>query len=79
MVAGALRTIRAMASLGRGITNKQASYLAALCRELGEPYPGSGMSRLEASVAINDRQQLLRARSRRRPRSTRAQARPADG
>lgn len=68
-----------MASLGRGITNKQASYLAALCRELGQPYPGSGMSRLEASIAIRDRQEQLRARTARRPRSSRAEAPPASG
>lgn len=41
-----------MATLGAGITNKQAAYLAALCRELNEPYIGAGMSRLEASQAI---------------------------
>lgn len=52
-----------MASLGRGITNRQASYLAALSRELGQPYAGSGMSRLEASLAIRDAQEQLRRRS----------------
>jgi hypothetical protein len=41
-----------MATLGRGITNKQAKYLAALCRELKIPYPGRGMSREDASIAI---------------------------
>lgn len=66
-----------MASLGRGITNRQASYLAALCRELGRPYPGSGMSRLEASIAIRDLEQQVRARTARRPRSSSAQAPPA--
>jgi hypothetical protein len=55
-----------MASLGRGITNKQASYLAALCRELGQPYSGSGMSRLEASLTITRLQDELRERSARR-------------
>ena len=44
--------LRPMGKLGAGITNKQAAYLAALCRELNEPYIGSGMSRLEASQAI---------------------------
>lgn len=58
-------TIPPMA-LGRGITNRQASYLAALCRELGEPYCGSGMSRLEASLAISQRQDQVRAKSARR-------------
>lgn len=38
---------------GAGITNKQASYLAALCRELRWPYPGAGMTRREASQAID--------------------------
>lgn len=41
-----------MAKLGKGITNKQAKYLAALCRELREPYAGRGMTRQEASVTI---------------------------
>lgn len=47
-----------MARFGRGITNKQASYLAALCRELKQPYTGRGMTRDEASIAID----ALRAR-----------------
>lgn len=40
------------AKVGKGITNKQASYLAALQREAGEPWSGSGMSRLQASREI---------------------------
>lgn len=44
-----------MASLGSGITNKQAKYLAALCRELRIPYDGRGMTRDEASTAISVR------------------------
>jgi hypothetical protein len=43
-----------MASLGKGITNKQAKYLAALCRELRVPYSGRGMTRDEASIAITE-------------------------
>jgi hypothetical protein len=37
----------------RGITNRQARYLAGLCREAGEPYRGNGMSRMQASDEIN--------------------------
>ncbi len=38
---------------GKGITNKQAAYLAALQRQLGIPYTGSsGMTRREASALI---------------------------
>ncbi len=37
----------------RGITNAQAKLLAALCRDLGERYPGNGMSCLEASACID--------------------------
>lgn len=55
-----------MAKLGAGITNKQASYLAALCRELNEPYIGSGMSRLEASQAIREARDRLSHRIARR-------------
>ena len=35
-----------------GITNKQAHYLAMLQRQLGVAYTGNGLSRLEASAAI---------------------------
>lgn len=56
-----------MPKLGKGITNDQAKYLAALCRETKTPYCGSGMSRQEASLAIEtlkrkvaDRQRRLR-------------------
>ena len=66
-----------MTSVGRGITNKQASYLAALCRELHVPYPGSGMSRLEASLTIAEYQRQVQARGlRRAPKSSHA-AQPA--
>lgn len=41
-----------MAKIGAGITNKQAKYLAALCREMKVPYEGRGMTREEASLAI---------------------------
>jgi hypothetical protein len=49
--------------LGRGITNSQASYLAALQRELGERYLGAGMSRLEASEEIEACKGRLAART----------------
>lgn len=42
-----------VAVLGKGITNKQASYLAALQREAREPYSGSGMTRQQASREID--------------------------
>jgi hypothetical protein len=68
-----------MASVGRGITNKQASYLAALARELHVPYPGSGMSRLEASLTIADYQRQVKARGLRRgPQSASVAQGPAD-
>jgi hypothetical protein len=38
---------------GKGITNKQAAYLAALQKAAGERYSGSGMTRRQASVEIN--------------------------
>ena len=37
----------------RGITNKQAGYLAAMQRKLGERYRGTGMTASEASRAID--------------------------
>lgn len=43
----------------RGITNKQASYLASLQRELGVPYTGNGMTLAEASAAIDDAKRRL--------------------
>jgi len=43
----------------RGITNKQASYLAALQREAGEPYCGAGMTAREASAHIGRLHELL--------------------
>jgi hypothetical protein len=56
-------------ALGRGITNRQASYLAALCRELGWKYRGSGMTQLQASDAIAQaRDELERRRRGERPR-----------
>lgn len=36
----------------KGITNDQAKFLASLQRELGESYTGAGMTRTEASAAI---------------------------
>jgi Protein of unknown function (DUF3072) len=47
-------------SLGRGITNAQAKYLAALQREAGEQYTGNGMSRLQASREIERLERQLR-------------------
>lgn len=44
----------------RGITNKQASYLAALERQLGVPYSGNGMNTREASSAIDKAKRLLK-------------------
>jgi hypothetical protein len=44
---------RAAKAKSRGITNKQASYLAVLQRRLGEPYSGDGMNVREASSAID--------------------------
>jgi len=38
---------------GRGITNKQAAYLAALKRDLGEKYDGNGKSCAWASREID--------------------------
>jgi hypothetical protein len=37
-----------------GITNRQASMLASLQMQLGEEYTGAGMTRAEASRAIED-------------------------
>lgn len=45
---------RAVARIGKGITNTQAKYLAALCREAKVPYSGQGMTRQEASIAIGE-------------------------
>jgi hypothetical protein len=58
-----------MAKLGAGITNAQAKYLAALCREARRPYFGSGLTRREASAAIEQLQRELghRSASSRRP------------
>ena len=71
--------MRPMAGVGRGITNKQASYLAALCRELHVPYPGSGMSRLEASLTIAEYQRQVRARGiKRAPKSSSVTPRATD-
>ena len=44
----------------RGITNRQASYLASLQKQLGEPYTGNGMSVREASDAIDDCRRRLK-------------------
>lgn len=57
-----------MARIGKGITNPQASYLAALQRELGLPYTGSGMTAREASITIDE----LAARIGERDKATRA-------
>jgi hypothetical protein len=49
----------------RGITNAQAKFLADLQRDLGEPYTGRGMTRLEAAATIDgllDRRRELRRR-----------------
>ena len=45
-----------------GISNAQARYLASLQRDLGERYTGSGMSRLQASVAIDVARERLQAK-----------------
>jgi hypothetical protein len=50
------------AKMGKGITNKQAKYLGALCRELRLKYPGNGMSRVEASDAIETLEQRVQAK-----------------
>jgi hypothetical protein len=38
--------------MAQGITNKQARYLATLCREAHVPYRGQGMTMREASERI---------------------------
>jgi hypothetical protein len=43
----------------RGITNKQAQYLASLQRRLGEPYKGNGLTMQQASMLIADCQRRL--------------------
>jgi hypothetical protein len=50
------------ARLGRGITNRQAKYLAALQRELGERYTGNGLSAHQASLEIERLKRLLELR-----------------
>jgi hypothetical protein len=50
------------ARVGRGITNQQAKYLAALCRELGVEYPGWGMTAREASITIDALKKRVRKR-----------------
>lgn len=65
--AGPGSTIRVVAGHRHGITNAQARFLARLCRELGKPYPGHGMTLLEASDAIDQaKAELAAARERRR-------------
>lgn len=44
----------------RGITPKQAKYLASLQRRLRTPYTGNGMTAAEASHAIDDAKRQLR-------------------
>jgi uncharacterized protein YqjF (DUF2071 family) len=39
--------------MARGISNAQAKFLGRLCRELGVPYSGSGMTREQATHAID--------------------------
>jgi len=38
----------------RGITNRQASFLASLCRQAGEPYDGNGMTLQQAADRIDE-------------------------
>jgi len=58
----------------KGITNSQARELARLCRLLGRPYPGSGMSLLEASRTIAELR--LEVERQRQPRTGAAHAPP---
>lgn len=53
---------------GKGITNKQAAYLAALQKKAGLPYSGSGMTRRQASSEID----RLLGHPKREPRVPRA-------
>lgn len=43
-----------------GITNKQARFLAALQRQLSEPYSGNGMTKADAHRAITEAKRRLR-------------------
>lgn len=49
---------------GKGITNKQASYLGALQRQLDETYTGNGMTVVQAAKAIDDAKRRLKGNDR---------------